>query len=329
MRRKPPSRISLGIRVLLLIPLPIIAFLIYRSGQTPRHGLFEAELMAGGGSGDVSLSLPTQLHQAGFTLTDTIQVYNEKNLYEKVDGHDVAFFGFGFVSLTFASYSADGAAFVDLYAFRMNRRENALGIFASERSDSWNDLDIADAGYESGGAVFFYRGPWYVQVIPSELTPEITQAVTELTDSLLVSIPEATGPLPQLAWFPQDGMIVNSEGFLPDNAFGTDFLGDVFTAEYESDGTRVRAFCHASDSAQSVFDRFEGFLRGAASPLETVIQDDLEIHRFSAYGEEIWIALVGDKLCGVDGITDTAFAHSVLKSLAESLSKTGKTGDAL
>ena len=77
MRPTPQGRQPLGIRLLLLIPLPIIALLIYRSGQTPRHGLFEAELMAGGGSGDVSLSLPTQLHQAGFTLTDTIQVYNE------------------------------------------------------------------------------------------------------------------------------------------------------------------------------------------------------------------------------------------------------------
>ena len=132
MPRKHQSRISLGVRVLLLVPLPIIAFLIYRAGQTPRHGLFEAELIAATGA---SLNLPTHLPGSDFTLVDTVQVYNEKNLYEKVDGHDVAYFRFGFVSLTFASYSADGAAFVDCYAFRMNRRESALGIYANERSD--------------------------------------------------------------------------------------------------------------------------------------------------------------------------------------------------
>jgi hypothetical protein len=323
MPRRQQSRISLRVRLLVLVPLPIIAFWIYRAGQTPRLGLFEAELMAAVAA-DSRVPLPTHLTRSDFTLVDTSQVYDEKTLYEKVDGHDVAFFRFGFVSLTFASYSANGAAFVDLYAFRMNRRENALGIFAGERSDSWNNLDIADAGYESGGAVFFYRGPWYVQVIPSEPTPETNQAARELTDSLLASIPQPLGPLPQLAWFPKEGLIVNSEGFLPDNAFGADFLGDVFTAEYESGATRVRAFCHVSDSARSGFDRYLGFLQLAATPLGTVDQDGLPIHRFSAYGEETWIALAGDALCGVEGITDTTFARRVLKSLLESLSKTGR-----
>ncbi len=325
MRRKPPSRISLKVRLLLLVPLPIIAFLIYRAGQIPRQGLFEAELMAAVTS-DSRLSLPNHLVQSDFTLVDTIQVYNEKNLYEKVDGHDVAFFRFGFVSLTFASYSADGAAFVDLYAFRMNRREGALGIYGNERSEPWENLKIADAGYESGGAMFFYRGPWYVQIIPSELTPETRQAATELTDSLAAVIPAPAAPLPQLAWFPKEGMIVNSEGFIPDNAFGTDFLGDLFTADYQSGDSHLRAFCHVSDSAQNGFAQYIEFMQKAASPMGTVTRGGIEVHRFSAYGEETWIANTGNAFFGVDRITDEGFAGRVFDALAASLTQSGTIG---
>lgn len=320
MPRKHQSRISFGVRVLLLVPLPIIAFLIYRAGQNPRHGLFEAELMAAGGA---SLSLPTHLPGSDFTLVDTVQIYNEQNLYEKVDGHDVAYFRFGFVSLTFASYSADGAAFVDCYAFRMNRREGALGIYANERSDEYNRLDIADAGYESGGAIFFYRGPWYVQVIPSANTLETVNAAQELTASVVAAIPAPPGPLPSLVRFPEGKKVAGSEGFIPDNAFGTDFLGDIFTAEYQAGDARVRAFFHLSDSAQVEFDRYLKFMQKMAAPMPNLPRDGVEIHRFNAYGEETWIANSGDALFGVDGITDTTLAESVLEELARSVTAGG------
>lgn len=322
MPRKHKSRISFGVRVLLLVPLPIIAFLIYRAGQTPRHGLFEAELMA---AAEAPLELPNHLAGSGFTLVDTIQTYNEKNLYEKVDGHDVAYFRFGFVSLTFASYSADGAAFVDCYAFRMGRREGALGIYANERSDEWSSLDMADAGYESGGAVFFYRGPWYVQIIPSESTPETMRAATELTDSLMAALPAPGGPLPQLAWFPEINKVAGSEGFMPDNAFGTDFLGDIFTAGYAYGDAHIRAFCHVSDSAQTVFGRYLAFMSKMATPMESVTRDGVEIHRFSAYGEQTWVANRDDALFGIDGITDSTLAETVFEALATSVSAGGQS----
>ncbi len=320
MPRKRQSRISLKIRVLLLVPIPIIAFLVYRAGQSPRHGLFEAALMT---AAEAPLAMPTHLPGSDYTLIDTIQVYDRENLYEKVDGHDVAYFRFGFVSLTFASYSADGAAFVDCYAFRMNRREGALGIFANERSDTWRNLPIADGGYESGGAVFIYRGPWYIQIVPSANTPETANAVTELADSLMTVVPAPREPLPQLAWFPAEEKIAGSEGFIPDNAFGTDFLGDFFTAEYESETAHLRAFCHMSDSANIGFDRYIQFMSKVATPMPTVTQHGVEIHRFSAYGEETWVANNGNAFYGVDEVTETALAETVFMALTKSVSAGG------
>ena len=329
MPRKQPSRVALWVRVLLYVPLPVIAFLLYKSGQNPRPGLFEAGLMASVSSSDTAharLTLPHFLPGSGFALADTIQFYTEKNLYEKVDGHDNAFFRFGFVELAYAAYSADGAAFIDLFAYRMNRRENALGIFAAERPDSWNDLDIPEASYESGGAVFFYRGPWYVQIIPSDPAPASAQAAAELTDSLMSLIPPPLDAIPQLAMFPKAEIVANSQGFIPSNAFGTDFLGEVFTAEYKSDDARVRAFFHVSDSAESVFSRYRTFLESAASSLGPPSDDGNRIHRFSAFGEETWLALIGDRLLGLDGVTDTTLARRVFVALVHAVKPSSTNG---
>jgi hypothetical protein len=199
----------------------------------------------------------------------------------------------------------------------MNRRENALGIFAVERSRERENLAMRDAGYRSGGALFFYRGPWYVQITPSEVNPEITQAIDELADSLAILLPVPTQPLPQLRWFPEEDLIANSEGFFPDKAFATDFVGEVFTAEYATGDTRLQAFRHQSDSAVSVFDRYATFLGEAASPAGTMTIANLDVQRFTAYGEETWITLTDSSMIGLSGVTDSTFAHGLMTALID------------
>jgi len=315
MPRQSKSRVALWVRILLVVPLPLIAFAVYQAGQNPRSGLFESSsLAAGGTAAQHRAALPAHLPGADFALVDTIQLYDASNLYEKIDGHDAAFFRFGFISLTFASYSRDGAAFVDVYAYRLNRRENALGIFAAERSDSDENLPILDAAYRSGGALFFYRGPWYVQITPSEKSPEIETAIAELADSLILTFPAPAQPLPQLSWFPAGNRVTNSEGFFPDNAFGTDFIGEVFTAQYEAHGSQALAFRHQSDSAAEMFSRYATFLSEVATPAATVAVGNLDVRRFTAYGEQTWITLSNNNFIGVIGVTDSTFADAVMTS---------------
>lgn len=327
MPRQSKSRVALWARILLLVPLPIIAVIVYLAGQTPRTGLFEsASLAAGTLTTEIRAPLPASLPGSGFNLADTIQLYDASNLYEKIDGHDAAFFRFGFVSLTFASYSGDGTTFVDVYAYRMNRRENALGIFAAERSDPDENLPIPDAAYRSGGALFFYRGPWYVQITPSVVGPAIEAAINELADSLTMIFPAPAQPLPQLSWFPAADRVANSEGFFPDNAFGTDVIAEVFTAQYQDNRAQVLAFRHQSDSADQMFSRYAAFLNGVAEPLGTAQVGGSDVRRFTAYGEQTWITLSGNNLIGLTHVTDSSFAGRVM-SLLVNAARDGSGGE--
>ena len=248
-----------------------------------------------------TLRFPRQLPGSRFTLADTIQSYTKENLYVKIDGHDVAFFRFGFVTLFFASYAGGSGAVLDVYAYRMDRRENALGIYAAERSDIRETLTIAEAGYESGGAAFFYRGPWYVQIIPSGDPDALAGARQEIIDSLDRLLPSPSAPLTGLTWFPSTDRIENSDGYFPDNAFGVDFVGDVFTAEYQLGGEKITAFCHQSDSAAAMHDRYREFLANNAKPQGETVINGVEVSQYLDYGEHVWIFTTGDSFVGLTG----------------------------
>ncbi|MBD3297894.1 MAG: hypothetical protein GF341_04500 [candidate division Zixibacteria bacterium] len=316
-------------RVLILVPLAPIILAVYLVGQDQRKGLFDATLVADAtfaADATIPLSPPVYLPTSDFTLVDTIQTYDEKNLYKKINGHDVAFFRFGFQMLTFASYGGSDDTFLDTYLYRMGSRENALGIFANERSDDREPLDRIGTGYRSGGGIFFYRGPWYVQIIPSVDNSATAAAADEMTDSLLAVLPAPQAPIPQLAWFPESKRIALSEGYIPDNAFGTDFLGDVFTAQYELADSRVTAFRHRSDSATVVFDRYGTFLTEMATPLDPIVAGESEVLRFSSYGEETWMTIAGDDIIGITGIPEAARPTQLMEDLLDIAKSTPPEG---
>ena len=303
MSRKQKSRIPLWVRIALVIPLPIIALLIYWAGQNPRTGLFESEALSRQATSAkaVALHFPATLPGSDFRLADTVQFYTSENLYEKIDGHDVAFFRFGFVSLSFALYAGAENVFIDVYVYRMNRRENALGIYGFERSDERDNLAVVDGAYRSGGAMFVYRGPYYIQMIPSEVSPAVELALAEIADSMFQSIPAPGEPIAALSRFPASGRIDNSDGYFPDNAFGTDFVGNIYTTQYSSDEAILTIFRHQSDTAGAMFERYREFLSQIAGVKEKITIEGIDVHRFEQYGEAIWIFAVENVFVGLSG----------------------------
>ena len=304
MARKHTSRVPLWVRVWLLLPLPVIAALIWWAGRTPRQGLFESQALSGGTPATATgtaVRLPMQFLRSGLKLADTVQTYTPETLYEKIDGHDGAFLRFGFVSLTFATYADTAGKSVDVYLYRMDRRENALGIYAAERSDEREDLAVTEAGYRSGGAVFFYRGQYYAQIIPAEPEVVTKEATAEVVDALCAIVPAPTEPLASLGTFPAAGSVPNSDGYFPDKAFGTDFVGNVFTRQYHLGNAVVTAFRHQSDTAGAMYARFREFLQQSAQAEPPLKVSDVEVSRYASYGEETWIFTLGEVFGGVMG----------------------------
>ncbi len=312
MAKKKTSHMSLRTRLLVLIPLPVIAVAIFWAGSQPREGLFESEPDAAWSATTGPLSLPADLPSSGFVLADTVQHFDADNLYLKINGHDVTFFRFGFELLTFASYAGEADAFIDVYAYRMTGRPNALGVYAFERADDRENLGIADAGYTAGGATFFYRGPYYVQVIPAGKENSTAPAMAEILDSLRVVIPAPVEPLSALSWFPDEHRVSNSDGYFPDNAFGTDFVSDIYTTDYELDGSTATVFLHRSDTAQNMYERYGEFLTENAESEGVQQVAGQELVTFLDYGDRVWLFQFDSYFGGLLGDVEI----SAMKTLA-------------
>ena len=190
--------------------------------------------------------------------------FTPDNLYEKIDGRVTLYLQYHVAGLTFGAYrhESDASRTIDVYRYDMGQPENALGIYRTEAPEDATAVDIGQQAYAAGGAVFFIKGAEYVQVLPTTLEENDAHAALEIARRIGESITDASGGPWALAVLPAEGRVADSFQYLSEDAFGLGYLKDVFTAEYERDGTRVTLFIHkAADEAEvaPLLDRYAAY----------------------------------------------------------------------
>jgi hypothetical protein len=222
--------------------------------------------------------------------------FTPENLYQKINGRADTYLQFHVVGLTFGTYyhrtAPDGL--IDVYWYDMGRPVNAFGIYRSEASPEAAAVPIGNDAYATGGAVFFWKGTSYVQVLPTRFDESDARVSLAIAERLATAIEDTGEDMWALSVLPQSGRIAGSFSYIAKDAFSLDFLSEVFTADYEVDGKRITLFIHrAADeaSAAALLDRYVLF--------------------FEEYGKVIWTEpdasrriVAGD----VSGMIDVVFA---------------------
>ena len=95
--------------------------------------------------------------------------YGPDELYLKIDGRAEAYLQFHVVGLTFGTYShrTDRGRGIDVYWYDMGTPADAMGMYRSEAAPGATAVSLGGDGYEIGGAVFFWKGRNYIQVLPT------------------------------------------------------------------------------------------------------------------------------------------------------------------
>lgn len=221
--------------------------------------------------------------------------FSPDNLYVKIDGRADAYLQFGVVGLTFGAYAheTDAERTIDVYWYDMGQAVNAFGIYRAEASPGADAVNIGRESYQVGGAVFFQQGSSYVQVLPTSPDPGDGKVALEIARRIAARCADADSGLWAAKVLPAAGRIEGSFAYQARDAFGLDFLGDVFTADYLCDGGKITLFIHrAGDraSAEALLDEYVAF--------------------FKKYGQVIWTdpdesrRIVAGK---VAGLTDVVF----------------------
>ena len=194
----------------------------------------------------------------------TASHYTPDNLYIKIDGRADLYLQYHVAKLIFGAYphASDPQRTIDVFWYDMAQPENALGIYRSEAPPDAAAVAVGRQGYQGGGAVFFVKGSCYIQVLPTGPDESDGAAALEIAKKIgdLIQDAESDDWAPKI--LPADGRVESSLEFLASEAFDLDFLEKVYTADYESDGVRIKLFIHraeSDDDAAALFEKYKAF----------------------------------------------------------------------
>jgi len=193
------------------------------------------------------------------------QVFQRATLHEKINGKADLYLSCGFQKL-YCQRSAQTIQpniWMEMFVYDMDSPANAFSVFSQQRRTQTTDLSLAHFAYRTVAAVFFSRGNYYVEIIGSDVSENLLQAMLKTARNFTQKVRPDNTVVAMLELFPQENLIPNSHRFFPKNAFAFEGLTDTFTADYQLDGHRLTAFLSkrpAQPQAQKTTELYHRFL---------------------------------------------------------------------
>lgn len=233
----------------------------------------------------------------GFKQKSDYPVYKPENLWDFINGAADAYLALGFVDLHVTEYKK-GKEEIKLEIYRHDNHTDAFGIYASERSPSFQFRDIGAQGYIAGGAINFFKGNYYVKIRTYSKKEKTLQAASTLAVKTAEMLPGETGMPAPLSMFPDEGKKKNTESYINESVLGHSFLNKAFKAEYELGSNKFSIFIF-NLSRGEVAKAAETYLKTAGMDFSDtgsgkyLINDGYNGTVFIAWKDEILVLISG------------------------------------
>jgi hypothetical protein len=223
------------------------------------------------------------------------QVYTPENLWDLINGAADAYLSYDFRELRTAVYSNNKGQTVKVYAFKHSNPTNAFGIYSQERNPDYDYLNIGAQGFKSPGALYFIKGPYYIQISTND------KPLYEKLDPLAREIDAAMdlkSTLPkEINLLPEEGKIKHSEKYIANDFLGYSYMHSAFVAEYKKDETQFQVFIIAPETEEETNEMLNSFLDTQEVPNENRNKNMYKIE--AKYIGSILLYKSGKYLCGI------------------------------
>lgn len=167
----------------------------------------------------------------GYKKLTNYPVFQPDNLWDFINGAADTYLALGFVDLNVAEYKK-GKNVIKLEIYRHSDHVSAFGIYASERSPSYNYFGIGAQGYSVGGVINFFKGNYYVKIRTYSDKPKILEAEKTLASRVESMLSGETTMPEVLSMFPAEGKKANEETYINESVLGYSYLNKAFRANY-------------------------------------------------------------------------------------------------
>ncbi len=190
----------------------------------------------------------------GWTIDETVEVFDPDNLFERINGAAPGYLLFDFKELTAFVYNQNGNGddqpYITIQVYRHATKEDAFGIYASERPSESNFLTIGTEGYQEGSMLNFFVDCLYVKIESPSSADGTISTIKQIAQAFGRNInPQPVFPV-QLQSFPSENKIVRSELYIPTGFLGHEFLNKAFTANYQVGGKKYQLFIMDAGNAE-------------------------------------------------------------------------------
>ena len=194
-----------------------------------------------------------------FHLQESVSFYSPENLYEYINGQAVFYLSYGFKKLEHGLYK-HGDVTISLDVYELGSRLSAFGAYRQQREEGSDNLDIGCEGAITDELAVFYKGVYYVEIIPLETEYATQEKMILLANHLEKLIPGDNDIPPEITLFPKEGLIPGSERYVDEALLSHSFMGRGLTATYTfPEENEVRAFIALTDSNKQTEDIVEKY----------------------------------------------------------------------
>ena len=205
---------------------------------------------------------------AGWTINETIEVFDSDNLYDRINGAAPGFILFGFKELTVFEYNQkgndDNKTYITVQVYRHATAEDAFGIYASERPSGSHFSAIGTEGYQEGSMLNFFIDGLYVKMESPSTDDAVAKAIRKIAQEFEKNLNLSFDFPKQLQTLPANNKIPYSELYIPSGFLGHDFLNKAFTANYQVSGKTYQLFIMdvgSVDQAKAMLTKYVQFTK--------------------------------------------------------------------
>lgn len=235
----------------------------------------------------------------GFKMEMNYPVYTPDNLWDYINGGAEAYNALGFEKLIVVEYTRGKKTSVKLEIYTHRNPDLAFGIYALERSPSYNFAKIGVQGYSDQDFINFLKGRYYVKIYTHSKSAKAIEAVQTLA-ARIEALLEGTTEFPEtLQLFPEGGKKPNQEMFISENVLGHEFLANAYRSSYGVDESDFDIYLFKADEPGQLSRMLSGYLKrhdldtGGEASGKVTFRDGYNGTIFLAWKNNIMILLSG------------------------------------
>ena len=276
----PPSRCESMASWVIMGTLAVIAIGLFIRQSHYDPTLFVPSVLESQAPSEIAPAavLPSDLGQfmpQDMSIFGPLESFGPETLSDKINGKAELYLSAGFLSLRCQRFAGrnDPRSWMEAFVYDMGTLHQAFAVYSMQRRGEATPVDLTPFSYNTGNALFWVHGRYYVEIIASVSSQAMTEAMLSFGKAFLSKTSIEAHHIEELTLFPKDHLEEESITLSISDTFGFSGLKHCFTARYHVRGKEVTAFMSKKGDpaeAERVAAAYEAFLMangGTAMPL--------------------------------------------------------------